>query len=75
MPWADIEIEYTCPVCKDVCVEYDSILSNNSIMKDIESVMGTRYCLVCDAYIEQADSMVVTRMAIPLIDNFGASIF
>jgi len=74
MSWTSVELEYVCPFCNNVVVT-----NTNTFITDIGDGIGhylvDEYCTVCNASMALPGSMVITRVSIPVRDNFGASIF
>jgi transcription elongation factor Elf1 len=74
MAWVRIEFEYTCPICGDV--QFDTISAYiNDLGRDISKNVAKGYCTACNACMEYSDMLDISKITIPVRDNFGASIF
>jgi len=74
MAWVMLEIEYVCPLCGALSIEFYRVLIRN-VKNDIRKYikLSTRYCIECEVS-ELSLPMDVARISMPEKDSFGASL-
>ena len=74
MSWTRIEIEYTCPLCDNVHILSTSVIVYN-IGDDVPKISEHQHCTKCNVSFGISEGMDISKLTIPVRDNFGASIF